>query len=33
VMLPGQVWAEKGKPVRILEVAGYSVSQFQDEYL
>jgi hypothetical protein len=31
-MLPGQVWAEKGKPERILGVAGYSASQFQDEY-
>ena len=33
MMLPGQVWAEKGKPERILGVAGYSASQFQDEYL
>jgi len=31
-MLPGQVWAEKGKPVRFLGVVGYSASQFQDEY-
>ena len=33
MMLPGQVWPEKGKPERILGVAGYSASQFQDEYL
>ena len=26
-------WSEKGKPERILGVAGYSTSQFQDEYL